>query len=429
MDEDLFRLFSNEGKILLFLDGFDEVKEELRESLITEIEDLIRRHSALRIIITSRPNSGISNSTFLRVFQLCPLADKDYEQVIKRMGQDEKTSEIIINGIRNDAAQLSKLLTTPLMVALLMVRYRNDQSLPQNDVAFYDSLFTLLLQRHDRAKAGYIRTKKCGEGDSALQNFFNALCFVTRKSDESSFSKSSLRKYSEESLKLMHINCDPNKILADIIEITCLIITDGDEYRFIHKNVQEYHSALFIKEQPDESAQQFYKAMSSHWKKWQQELHFLELIDLHRFFKYFHIPQLQNTLTLDGILSNVLPVSDRLIIKLCGEDQLGFYQYETTRRLVHMSSSYYWPITHLAYLNKNYAMKILQITRDQLGKHILIKNGEFDTITIKEMIEIPLCQSVIRQSCLEMCETLIRELGNAEQLVQRAEEIKSVFIM
>ena len=39
----------------------------------------------------------------------------------------------------------------------------------------------------------------------------------------------------------------PQEYLDDIVKITCLIIRDGEEYRFIHLTVQEYYtSSLFV---------------------------------------------------------------------------------------------------------------------------------------------------------------------------------------
>src|SRR5262249_1180182 len=143
MTEDLFHLFAEKGRLLLLLDAFDEVKEDLRQDALAEIDALARQHEALRIVVTSRPGSGVESSPFLRVFQLCPLENQEYELVVRRMANDDVTADTIIKGIRKDGSQIAHLLTTPLMVALLMVRYRIDQSLPQNEAAFYDSLFSL----------------------------------------------------------------------------------------------------------------------------------------------------------------------------------------------------------------------------------------------------------------------------------------------
>lgn len=118
--ERLFKLFASEGRLLLMLDAFDEVKEDLRENLIFEIESLLREHDELRAVITSRADSGIEPSPLLTVFKLCELRGKEYESVIQKMANDKDTATLIIKGIRKESAQLAKVLTTPLMVALLM---------------------------------------------------------------------------------------------------------------------------------------------------------------------------------------------------------------------------------------------------------------------------------------------------------------------
>lgn len=56
MSEQLFRFFADKGRLVLFLDAFDEVKEEVRQTLLTEIEDMTRQHEQLRVIATSRPD-------------------------------------------------------------------------------------------------------------------------------------------------------------------------------------------------------------------------------------------------------------------------------------------------------------------------------------------------------------------------------------
>src|SRR5713101_1893212 len=282
MTEELFHFFADKGRLLLLLDAFDEVKEELRQDVVTEVENLGRQHEALRIVMTSRPNSGVANSAAFRVFRLALLDGREYEHVIRKMANDDSTADAIIGGIRKEATQIAPLLSTPLMVALLLVRYRIDQSLPQNEASFYDELFSLLLQRHDKTKAGYVRPRKSQLSDAGLEEFFNALAFVTRKAHESSFSRRQLNERAAEAGRLAEAGVI-EKALADIVDITCMILADGDEARFIHKSVQEYHAALFIKRQPDDSATAFYAAMDRRWNSWAQELRFLSTIDRYRY--------------------------------------------------------------------------------------------------------------------------------------------------
>jgi hypothetical protein len=152
-------------------------------------------------------------------------------------------------------------------------------------------LFLLLLERHDKTKAGYVRPRKSKLSDLVLQEFFSALSFYTRKYETTAHS-SELKKAAREALKLSGQGGDAELALKDIVEITCLIQIEGDNWKFVHKSVQEYHAALFIKQQPDEIASRFYASMQkeANWSRWGEELEFLSEMDKYRYLKMFRIP-------------------------------------------------------------------------------------------------------------------------------------------
>lgn len=84
----LFEFIAQSGKLLVCLDGFDEVKDSLREGLIQQIEMLCIRFDQLAVLITSRPDNGINNSPLFRVVRLAPLGDGEIRGVINRMADD-----------------------------------------------------------------------------------------------------------------------------------------------------------------------------------------------------------------------------------------------------------------------------------------------------------------------------------------------------
>jgi hypothetical protein len=285
------------------LDAFDEVRESQRTATVIEIESLAKQYDKLRILISSRPNSGIEVSPFFRVLELAPLVGDEYKEVITKMAQDEKVSADIIKGVEDSKGKIGRLLTTPLMVALLMVRYRIGQTIPENEISFYEGLFNILLTRHDKTKAGYIRERKSGLGDTALLQIFNGICFLTRKKDQGTLAFNELCNRAKETIEINSQKCSPEQVLADIIDITCLILEEGGECRFIHKSIQQYHAASFIKEQPDEAAAKFYEAMFERGGFWEQELEFLSTIDKYRFSKDFLIPDARCLLGLETNVS------------------------------------------------------------------------------------------------------------------------------
>lgn len=322
VDRPTFHFLAKNGKIVLFLDGIDEVKEGNRTELITEIENLTKQFESLRVFITSRPHSGIANSPYFRVFKLSPLLEKEYEGVIRRQSVSKEIADSIISGVNK--SNIKKLLTTPLMVALLVIRYRADATIPENAVAFFDQLFSLLLHRHDKLKAGYRRPRKSGLSETALLEVFESLCFLTRKFQQDDFNRRALRSYAKEALRVTGHRATPDRVIDDIVDITCLILEESDECRFVHKSVQEFHAACFVKNQPDPTAVNFYEAMKERWDIWQNELVFLSWIDKYRYLKWFHIPEVRRALNLKaGALPAKWQATTEVLVHAFGDVVLG----------------------------------------------------------------------------------------------------------
>jgi len=60
IDEEIFQDIASTKKLVLFLDGFDEVHDDLKPKMTVEIENLITFHENLRVIVSSRLESGLA---------------------------------------------------------------------------------------------------------------------------------------------------------------------------------------------------------------------------------------------------------------------------------------------------------------------------------------------------------------------------------
>jgi hypothetical protein len=297
IDRKTLEWLAEKGKLILFLDAFDEIPENKRSEILTEIEQSAKTHDCLRIVVSSRPNSGVETSPLFRVVEISPIKGDEYQEAIRMMA-DESIAENIIKAIRSSRTPVRELLTTPLMVALLVVRHRIEQTIPENVIGFYQGLFGLLISRHDRMKGGYVRSRKSGLGDTALEEVFEAICFLTRKEPKGVFARREISSYAKQAGKLMGHKFNPDNLIADIVDITCLVIEEGDECRFIHRGVQEYYAASFIKGQLDETSKKFYGHALKNWSNWLAELRFLSVVDKYRFLKWFLIPDISEFLDL-----------------------------------------------------------------------------------------------------------------------------------
>ncbi|MCO6436900.1 MAG: NACHT domain-containing protein [Phycisphaerae bacterium] len=119
LDDALFDILANSGRLLLLLDAFDEVPDKLKNSVLTDIEDLAQDHERLRIIVTSRPNNHIEMSSHFTVVRLSNLKGSEYKTVIHKLSEGEKWADTLIKHIESRARHLKELLCTPLMVTLL----------------------------------------------------------------------------------------------------------------------------------------------------------------------------------------------------------------------------------------------------------------------------------------------------------------------
>jgi hypothetical protein len=86
-----------------------------------------------------------------------------------------------------------------------------------------------------------------------------------------------------------------DKYFNDVVKITCLLVKDGSEYQFLHKSIQEYFAARYIRRLPEEKAQEFYQRILESPSRIAQLSHsidFLYDIDSYRAYKYFALPSL-----------------------------------------------------------------------------------------------------------------------------------------
>ena len=300
VDDELFKVLANSGKIVLMLDAYDEIPGELKSSVLTDIEDIVSKHENIRVITTSRPQENIRTSNYFSNVVLDNLKKKEYQEVIKKLAKDQDWANSLIGHIEHRSPHIKSLLFSPLMVTLLVLLYKSYQHLPANLSGFYDVLFQMLLQRHDGTKPGFTRQRKCDLDDIQYRNAFEALCLLAKKSPQQSFSISVLHGVAEEAIAQTNLKAKPADFINDIVRITCLILREGDEHRFIHKTVQEYYAASFIQKKPDTWAKQLYTRISDsdNRYKWQQELEFLSEIDSYRYNRYFLLPICLDVLSL-----------------------------------------------------------------------------------------------------------------------------------
>lgn len=185
------------------------------------------------------------------------------------------------------------------MLTLLVLTCGGKQQIPDTLPEFYDSLFRVLAVMHDETKPGYVREMATKMTYSELEQVFECFSFISReKFDRTSLNPMQFEDSVREAANYTGKQCTAEGFRTDVSETVCLMVREGIDTTFIHKSIQEYYTARFIKSMPDdEAAIQAYNAISDmRLLLWSSEIKFLEQIDPIRYKIFFRKKQIENFL-------------------------------------------------------------------------------------------------------------------------------------
>lgn len=292
----VFDYLAKSGHLILMLDGFDELEHSVVSETITTIDSLIFKYPALRVIITSRPNSDIQKSQRLEVVQLSSLGSEDYDPFLKKLGVDTIRRQDIINAIKTSPADIVELISTPLMLTLIAHVYAAEKEIPSELPLFFERLFATTFVNHDKQKGGGFRRHHfSGLSERKLQLLFEAFCFLTlQKSIGRTLTGEQFSDVFEGALNLVEDSqCAVENFKQDITKVACLMLDDGfDQTSFLHMSIAEYFAAAFVMRSNEKFASRFYEYAVGRHGMLRVVLSFLEKIDSYRFSKFYVVPPL-----------------------------------------------------------------------------------------------------------------------------------------
>lgn len=292
--EDLLDFYSRSGKFVLLLDAFDELPPDCVSGVIAELERLSSKYPDLQIFVTSRPDSEIHRSRHFRTFKLAALSQEDHKPFLKKLLLAESDVKQLLQAIVASPTRVASLLTTPLMLTLVAVVYRAEKAIPPELPQFFEMLFSTLFSRHDRTKAGFIRARHADLTERATQELFEAFCFMTRYHEMStSLTDQEIDRALQGAIKYSGVKCEADAFYKDITKIACLMQREGLKTNFIHKSIQEFFAASFVRRANDSFARKFYESQrGAKGRMWVQENAFLMQIDPYRFARHFYMPEI-----------------------------------------------------------------------------------------------------------------------------------------
>ncbi len=378
----------DQSQVSLLFDAYDELASQDRQRFLADLAELHETYPRLRIIVTSRPDSGILECDWLHPYSILPYEPDDVLALIK-LYADERDWNVILEGLKSTDIQITELLQTAIFVVLLVVNFEHSRTVPKNLVAFFHDLVDALIRRHNRSESGHLKRPISSKlKPRQIQQIVFELSY--RLYSQQKVRRIHLYELTQEMDALLNAHrygrtVDAELVVDDIIKITNLIFEEGGICTYIHKTVCEYYAAAYISGQKAvPEAQAIYDRLQSSWRDWLEVLAFLEVIDRRRYLLYFGIPGLKKyvpftSANLASSFQQIKVVSDKdkhtdfFALRLLGTRCHAFLAYDL--RVDPKGTNLLWSAVVdcdglMAILGESRALKIVEVLKSETESSI-----------------------------------------------------------
>jgi len=303
-DDEFIKEILRSGKISLFLDAFDEIDHECLQDVYSDINLLCQSYKKLTVIVSSRPQTIITQNALFEIVDLCPYSLEEQKGLIDKLVKSEENKKILIDTIDKSTHEVKNVLKTPLMVVLFIKQYVVGFSVPHHVADFYKNIFDVVTFTHDRSKGIEKRGSYSSLNQEQLEVIFERFCFETFLVGRTIFDKKSFIDLLKKSIKKNNINDfnDFNNLIFDYTRFACLILQDGSEYTFIHKSIQEYYVAKFIENLPENLAEKVIEKKFSDHMSSDNCLNFLMVLKPYFYNKYYAVKEINKYIEKHNVL-------------------------------------------------------------------------------------------------------------------------------
>ena len=265
------------GKYLFLFDGFDEVKEALAAETAEKLQHFAAKYPKNPCIITSRPREEFSAplETFTTVESM-PLSKEQSVQLASKIAPRDETAQEFCRQLEESLYEKHKgFAQNPLLLSMMFLTFMRNCSIPDHLADFYQKAYDALYNTHDSLNKGYFqrdfqcKTLREGEFKLLLSHF----CFHTYFKEIYEFSEAEILRWLERSIqKLNFPNVQAKDFLGDLRNAVCMIVRDGDIYRFSHRSFQTYFAARYTAdvltdEQQKKLFDDFLSGEKTYWEK------------------------------------------------------------------------------------------------------------------------------------------------------------------
>lgn len=247
----------NRGKLLMLLDGLDEVKEVDSKLVLQKIRDFTTQFHQNQFVITCRI---AAREYIFEQFTEVEIADFDFKQIVSfinkwfRVKDDLVKAEQMCNKLEQDKP-IQELATSPLLLTLLCLVFEESGNFPTNRSELYKEGLDILLKKWDAKrnierdqvyKKLSLKRKEDLLSQIAIETFEQGDYFFKQKDIERHITQY-ISNLPEASTDLEALQLDSEVVLKSIEAQHGLLVERARGiYSFSHLTFHEYFTAREI---------------------------------------------------------------------------------------------------------------------------------------------------------------------------------------
>lgn len=304
---DVVNILLKRGKIVLFLDGYDETSTAIRKRFIGQLRHFTKQYPEIKILISSRPGSGIKFfEEFINLNMNSFTVDQSLSFVRRQLFNKEpihvsKICSLVEQGMNRK--EISEYLHNPLLLNIFMVTMDHKHEIPDNINDFYQRILDALFFKHDQeSKPDLDREFKTKLTNSSLTDFLNRFSLITHMKSTYSFGAGEVDTFARLVDKNNFGKTYQRQDLIYDLECSVSLWTEVDgRYQFAHRSLQEFLACREVLSFPESQKEKFYtgplyvKVFSDEQDNFRWTDEFLEKTDSLNYIKFFKLINLRRT--------------------------------------------------------------------------------------------------------------------------------------
>lgn len=241
-----------ELKVLLILDGFDEIAQRhYRDEALNDIRNLALHLNKSTMIITSRSGDFVYNVDNTTQYEISPLKPDQIKMFAVKWLQSRPQASDFLEKI--SASPFADTTIRPLTLAHLCAIYERVGKIPEKPKSIYKRIIHLLLEEWDQQRSVMRHSRYANFEIDRKFDFLCRLAYVLTTSFQATV-------FSEDNLKSAYFNIhkdydlvahECHQVVSELETHTGLFLQAGyRQYEFAHKSLQEYLTAEFLVKLP-----------------------------------------------------------------------------------------------------------------------------------------------------------------------------------